>query len=114
MQRSSSRKQETSESMKAGGLHHMIQLLVVIKRLLYFSSMPRKRTQSVKESITYCYCRFCKANRNKCRFDKHQIACKFIWKQAQQLQLSAEPINQQTEREKVNNSLIKVNFRFPT
>lgn len=77
--------------------------------------MPRKRTQSVKESTAYRYCRYCKANRDNRRFDKHQTACKLIWQQAQQqLRLSAERINEQTEREKVDNSLIKVNFRFPT
>jgi bisphosphoglycerate-independent phosphoglycerate mutase (AlkP superfamily) len=78
--------------------------------------MPRQRTQNIKESTNYRYCRYCKANRDKRRFDKHQAACKIIWQQQdrqQKLQLSSEPINEQTERKKIDNSLIKVNFRLP-
>jgi hypothetical protein len=74
--------------------------------------MPRKRTQSVKETAAYRYCRYCKANRDKRRFDKHQAACKLIWQQAQQqLQLSAEPIAD-LELKRVDNFQIEVNFRF--
>lgn len=79
--------------------------------------MPRQRTEKVKDSTTYRYCSYCKANRNKRRFDKHQAACKIIWQQQrhrrQKLQLLSKPINEQTER-KIDNSMIKVNFILPT
>jgi hypothetical protein len=76
--------------------------------------MPRKRTKSVKETAAYRYCRYCKANRDKRRFDKHQAACKLIWQQAQQqFQLSAEPIAD-LDLKRVNNFLIEVSFRFTT
>ena len=76
--------------------------------------MPRKRTKSVKETTAYRYCHYCKANRDKRRFDKHQAACKLIWQQAQpQLRLSVEPITD-SELKRVDNFLIKVEFGFAT
>jgi hypothetical protein len=79
--------------------------------------MPRQCTEKYKESTTYRYCSYCKANRDKRRFDKHQAACKIIWQlqhRHQKLQSSSKPINKQTEGEEIDNSVIKVNFRLPS
>jgi hypothetical protein len=69
--------------------------------------MPRKRTKSLKESTTYRYCPYCKANRDKRRFDRHQAACKTIWQHQRGQQ------NPQLSAGHINNSPIKVNFSLP-
>jgi hypothetical protein len=69
--------------------------------------MPRRRTKSVKGEVsnTHRYCIYCKANRDRRGFDKHQAACKTIWKlqqQRQRPQLFAEHGAEETEAETVN------------
>jgi len=41
--------------------------------------MPRSSKKRLKEDLTHRHCLYCKANRDKRGFDKHQAACRVIW-----------------------------------
>ncbi len=42
-------------------------------------NMPCSSKKRLKEDLTHRYCLYCKANRDKRGFDKHQAACRVIW-----------------------------------